>query len=227
MFHENTCIKFRPYQNGDRNYVSIENAGAGCFSSVGRVGGEQVVNLQARCLTTVKYDYGSVMHYSATSSSKNGQPTIRPKLLSSVILALPIKQDLEDKNYVRTLTEIRIKSSGYPDYSLGETLNQWTSDSKVNPEELGSYFEGDILHDPVQDRNGIISTQFRWPRGVVPYKIHGYFSKPFRNGDRDYVSIQKTAAGCFSSVGRIGTPIHELMHALGFFHEHSRMERDN
>ncbi|KAF4517883.1 hypothetical protein B566_EDAN001837 [Ephemera danica] len=100
---------------------------------------------------------------------------------------------------------------------------------------MGSYFEGDILHYPVTGANGIISLRYRWPGAVVPYTIASGYSKfqllvreifrPFRTGDLDYISIEKGTGGCFSSVGRvggkqvIGTPIHELMHAVGFFHE--------
>lgn len=133
-YHKNTCIKFIPRRSSDRDYISIEDGDSGCWSSVGRVGGKQVVNLQAQgCVTKigtvihellhaigffheqnredrdkfviinsrnikqgyevnfakakvgettafgVTYDYGSVLHYSATAFSKNGQPTIEAK----------------------------------------------------------------------------------------------------------------------------------------------------
>ncbi|EDO30445.1 predicted protein, partial [Nematostella vectensis] len=62
-----------------------------------------------------------------------------------------------------------------------------------------------------------------------------------RRGERDYIYIV-SEGGCFSSIGRSGglqklslgtgcehrgTAIHEMMHAIGFFHEQSRLDRDS
>lgn len=135
VYHQKTCIKFRRRTSNDRDYISIQNGQSGCWSSIGRVGGAQTVNLQAPACTTVVgtvlhefmhsagfmheqnreerdqyinimyqniqrgyesnfvkaqkgqtsgfgvgYDYGSVMHYSATAFSANGKPTIVTKV---------------------------------------------------------------------------------------------------------------------------------------------------
>ncbi|KAK9503994.1 hypothetical protein O3M35_010442 [Rhynocoris fuscipes] len=132
-FHENSCIKFRPYKEGDSDWISIKGDSPGCWSYVGRRGGGQVVNLGRYCVQHgvaahellhalgfhhqqsasdrdnyvtihwknirrgternfkrysrsritdlgVGYDYDSVMHYSTHAFSKNGRPTITPKV---------------------------------------------------------------------------------------------------------------------------------------------------
>ncbi|KAG8197809.1 hypothetical protein JTE90_006508 [Oedothorax gibbosus] len=46
-------INFRPYQDGDEDYVMFFRGGSGCFTNLGRVGGPQVVSLDDPCL--IKY----------------------------------------------------------------------------------------------------------------------------------------------------------------------------
>lgn len=59
QYHQNTCIKFIPRRPSDRDYISIESGSTGCWSSVGRIGGKQVVNLQSSgCVSKI----GTVIH---------------------------------------------------------------------------------------------------------------------------------------------------------------------
>ncbi|XP_068597930.1 high choriolytic enzyme 1-like [Brachionichthys hirsutus] len=56
-FSSVTCIRFRPYQSGDHEWVSIESR-SGCYSYVGRRGGGQTVSLSRQgCLY-----HGTVQH---------------------------------------------------------------------------------------------------------------------------------------------------------------------
>jgi hypothetical protein len=57
QLQKNTCLKFRP-RAGEPNYVLVDNKESGCWSSVGQIGGEQVVNLQNACL----FKIGTVIH---------------------------------------------------------------------------------------------------------------------------------------------------------------------
>lgn len=58
-YHQNTCIKFIPRRGQDLDYISIRNENTGCWSSVGRIRGLQVVNLQSPgCVRKV----GTVIH---------------------------------------------------------------------------------------------------------------------------------------------------------------------
>jgi hypothetical protein len=60
----------------------------------------------------------------------------------------------------------------------GHIVTQWHPESGINPEELGSYLEGDMLLPAAnQGRNGLIPTEYRWTNGTIPYKIAGTFSR--------------------------------------------------
>ncbi|GAB0089241.1 Metalloendopeptidase [Sergentomyia squamirostris] len=156
---------------------------------------------------------------------------------------------------------------GNPSSVNGRRLERWRNEDNVgNPEEQGSYIQGDILIPKSLVRNGLRSQSSYWSNGIVPLQVIG----PFSDSDiqviqaainsyhsytcirfvertaehRDYVTIQNTATGCWSSVGRVGggqivnlqspgctvkvgTVIHELMHAIGFLHEQNREDRDS
>lgn len=64
-----------------------------------------------------------------------------------------------------------------PNKLAGSILKDWTkSNKKGNPEEQGTYFEGDIMID-VEARNGVILTAQKWKGGKIPYEIRGSFSE--------------------------------------------------
>ncbi|XP_030245735.1 zinc metalloproteinase nas-6 isoform X1 [Drosophila navojoa] len=179
------------------------------------------------------------------------------------------KIDAETDDEFIDLSEMGEAIYGNPDLeTTGALVDAHGQESMENPEELGTYHEGDILI-PMRfredTRNGLLALSTRWPGGVVPYEIKGTFTPQEldnihhafneyhnktcirfkqRTVERDYISIVNGKSGCWSSIGRLGgrqevnlqspnclrtygTPIHELMHALGFLHEQNRYERDD
>lgn len=66
---------------------------------------------------------------------------------------------------------------GAPDAEVGAKVLAWTPDNDVNPEELGSYLQGDLLVNRPLGKNGLTDETTRWPKGIVPFKISGNFSK--------------------------------------------------
>ncbi|XP_066144375.1 hatching enzyme 1.2-like [Euwallacea fornicatus] len=180
------------------------------------------------------------------------------------VYLMPLNENNNDEE-IPDLSYLGNRVFRQPSPETGKILENWNATSDANPEELGEYAEGDILF-PRRGKNGLIAESARWPNGVIPYSIDGYFNIDSLNminramslyhkytclkfrkrtsTDTDYISIVNTNTGCWSSVGRIGgkqdvnlqspsctykvgTPIHELMHAAGFLHEQNRFERDD
>ncbi|XP_048504685.1 seminal metalloprotease 1 [Athalia rosae] len=57
-YHEKTCLRFRPYNESDKDYVAIKGSQSGCWSMVGRHGKGQVLNLNnPKCVR-----HGIVLH---------------------------------------------------------------------------------------------------------------------------------------------------------------------
>ncbi|XP_011498434.1 PREDICTED: zinc metalloproteinase nas-13-like [Ceratosolen solmsi marchali] len=58
-YHLHTCIKFKPYMGEETDYIRITAGNTGCWSTIGRIGGPQNLNLQVpECLTRK----GTVIH---------------------------------------------------------------------------------------------------------------------------------------------------------------------
>ncbi|XP_067879282.1 uncharacterized protein [Heterodontus francisci] len=140
-FEKFTCVQFLPHSDED-DFISIQPI-HGCYSSVGRVGGMQLISLNHQCLKKgkgvveheimhslgfwheharsdrdkyikiewknvwpgyehnflkqntnnlmSKYDYGSILHYSRTAFSKNGQPTLRKLMDTDAVIGQRIR----------------------------------------------------------------------------------------------------------------------------------------
>uniref|UniRef100_A0A1A9ZHJ3 Multifunctional fusion protein n=1 Tax=Glossina pallidipes TaxID=7398 RepID=A0A1A9ZHJ3_GLOPL len=133
-------------------------------------------------------------------------------------------EEPENLRYIIDLSFFGTNIYGVPDEATAQLVaNYSATESSVNPEELGSNLEGDILmpEDQLLTKNGIFA-----PNGVVPFEIgsnynarelsviehaleqfHSYTCVRFvpRTGqDNDYVSIANGNSGCWSTVGRTG-----------------------
>ncbi|XP_055543472.1 zinc metalloproteinase nas-14-like [Wyeomyia smithii] len=105
--------------------------------------------------------------------------------------------------------------------------------NKTHPFEMGIgyYYQYDIMLKPDFQQNAVsASTTNRWPNAVVSYQIIGTFNN--------------SQTGCWSYVGRSldntynlvnlhspdctepATVAHEFTHAIGFYHEFMRPDRD-
>lgn len=85
--------------------------------------------------------------------------------------------DGEDEDVI-DLSEYGNKIFGLPSNETGKVVAAYNPDKDdVNPEELGSYLEGDMLIPQGMGRNGLTAVSSRWPNAVIPYEIRGNFGK--------------------------------------------------
>lgn len=74
------------------------------------------------------------------------------------------------------------KSLPQSDEEVIRKVGNWKpGQNQGNPEELGSYFEGDIILPPSNSRNALIDESSYWPNGIIPYEISGVFSEHFES----------------------------------------------
>ncbi|VVC96406.1 unnamed protein product [Leptidea sinapis] len=130
----------------------------------------------------------------------------------------------DDIDNVIDISDLDSQAYGSPKNESGDAISEWTETSLMNPEEMGSYLEGDILI-PNLSRNGMRDKTSRWSKGIIPYVIDSSFNQDQRDTIRkaiadyhrltclrfvphqkeaDYIIIKNTKTGCWSSVGRIG-----------------------
>ncbi|XP_023309087.2 hatching enzyme 1.2-like [Lucilia cuprina] len=146
-----------------------------------------------------------------------------------VVEANTLENEVEHSKDVIDLSFYGSALFGEPDdqHTARMVANYTPEEFNVNPEELGTYLEGDILipKQMVIMKNGLTTQSSRWPKGIVPYEIRGNFNARDmsiienaineyhqrtcirfvpRSNEQDYVSIVSGNSGCWSSVGRVG-----------------------
>lgn len=109
-------------------------------------------------------------------------PTVnRMESILKIFLFLSIASFVENFPLEKVSTSIdltKFKTGSYPDERAGKSLKAWENSTKLgNPEEQGTYFEGDIMFS--EARKDVDLDSDKWKDGVVPYEVRGSFCKIF------------------------------------------------
>lgn len=82
-----------------------------------------------------------------------------------------------EKEYEINLSHLGNRIYGLPNEISGKRVAEWNKNHGMNPEELGTYAEGDILFSHPTEKSAYAANFFRWRGAKIPYKITGFFSK--------------------------------------------------
>lgn len=75
------------------------------------------------------------------------------------------------------LSSLGVMLYSEPDESVGKAVNDWVPTDIQNPEELGTYVEGDMLIPGLEGRNGLVRKSSRWVNAIVPFTFAPSLSK--------------------------------------------------
>lgn len=104
-----------------------------------------------------------------------------------------LSNSIDDNDDVIDLSHLGPNIYGDPDNRTGEIIAAYNSEeSELNPEELGNYFEGDILMPKTMTRIGLLASSAKWPNGVIPFEIRGHFGRiHFFYLERSHINCNK------------------------------------
>lgn len=104
-------------------------------------------------------------------------------LIENCYSAVPFNRDSEILDKI-DLTHFGPEIYGKPNKESGDRLTEWmNSPNGTNADESGTYHGGDILFPTKNQRNGLITESYHWPRGVIPFEIKGNFCKKIKKID--------------------------------------------
>lgn len=103
-----------------------------------------------------------------------------------------LSNSIDDNDDVIDLSHLGPNIYGDPDNRTGEIIAAYNSEeSELNPEELGNYFEGDILMPKTMTRIGLLASSAKWPNGVIPFEIRGHFGRIHFFLERSHINCNK------------------------------------
>uniref|UniRef100_A0A1B0CS03 Metalloendopeptidase n=1 Tax=Lutzomyia longipalpis TaxID=7200 RepID=A0A1B0CS03_LUTLO len=228
-----TCVRFVP-RTSERDYITIQSANSGCWSYVGRIRNAQILNLsiQAGCVTKgiATHELIHAVGFFHAQSDVNRDQYVRIKWEN-------VMEGKEHNFEVYTNSYVTDYGEGY-DYGSIMHYGPYAFSKNYMPTIEAIYNTGEIMgqRDTATHRAVIVS-------GMATIQASTCVRFVPRTTERDYITIQSANSGCWSYVGRIrnaqilnlsiqagcvtkGIATHELIHAVGFFHAQSDVNRD-